>query len=73
MTGPGQTAGVEGMARIAHALRRSTALYVAMQITPAESSVDEMLMTADRLAAWIKSDIADPHGGSGQMPSFPSR
>lgn len=42
-----------GLSNLAHAIRRSTALYVAMQITPPDSSVDDMLDNADRLAAWV--------------------
>lgn len=43
-----------GLANLANSVRRSTALYVAMSITPPESSVDDLLATADRLAEWVR-------------------
>lgn len=62
------------MARLAHAMRRSTALYVAAQVTSPEDSVDDMLVVADRLAEWIRSDIPIPAEAQTQtMPSFPTR
>lgn len=63
--------GLEGLARVAHAIRRSTALYVAVQITAPESSVDEVLVVADRLAEWVRSDIPTP-GQSDPPPAFPT-
>ena len=42
-----------GLSKVAHAIRRSTALYVAMQVTEPGSSIEAMLVNADRLAAWI--------------------
>lgn len=48
-----QRAAEAGLSKLAHAIRRSTALHVAMNITPPESSVEDMLKTADRLARWI--------------------
>jgi hypothetical protein len=55
----------EGLANLAHALRRSTALYVAMQITPPESSVKVLLDNADVLAAWL-------NGRAGATPAAPT-
>lgn len=52
-TGPVQATASEGLANLAHSLRRSTALYVAMSISPPTSSVDDLLRTADRLAGWL--------------------
>lgn len=49
----------EGLSKVAHAIRRSTALTVAMNITPPESSIDEMLHTADRLAEWLRGSAED--------------
>lgn len=48
----------DGLSKVAHAIRRSSALTVAMQMTPPESSVEEMLELADRLAVWIGGDAA---------------
>lgn len=63
------------MARLAHAMRRSTALYVAAQVTSPEDTIDDLLVVADRLAEWIRSDIPIPEDppAQQQMPSFPSR
>lgn len=44
----------EGFYNLANSIRRSTALYVAMQITPPNSSIEEMLVNADTLAVWLK-------------------
>lgn len=43
----------EGLKALAHAVRRSTALYVAMSILPPTSSVDDLLSTAETLASWV--------------------
>lgn len=48
----------EGLANLANSVRRSTALYVAMSITPAEGTVDDLLATADRLAEWLLGSAA---------------
>ena len=60
--------GAEGMANLAHAIRRSTALYVAMSITPPEASVDDMLATADRLATWVGGKAAAAHPAPVEPP-----
>ena len=74
MAAQGQQQGVEGLSRLAHALRRSTALHVAAQITPAGSTVDDLLSTADTLAAWIRSGVPDPAQESRlDNPPFPTR
>lgn len=75
MNGPVNSVGVDGLGRLAHAVRRSTALYVAAQITGPEDSVEELLSVADRLASWIKSGVPDPNEQQDQpgFPSFPSR
>lgn len=49
----------QGLANLAHSLRRSTALYVAMNITPPEGTVEELLSTADRLAHWLRGSAED--------------
>lgn len=41
-----------GLGKLAHAIRRSTSLYVAMSITPPEGTIDDLLANADRLATW---------------------
>lgn len=43
----------EGLSKVAHAIRRSTALYVAMSILPPESSIDDLKVQAEDLAQWI--------------------
>ncbi len=52
----------EGLANLAHAVRRSTALYVAMSITPPESSVDELLVTFERLASALRGNASSGPG-----------
>ena len=44
----------DGLAQVAHAIRRSTALTVAMQILPADATVDDLKEQADELAEWIR-------------------
>jgi len=56
MASPDANAIRDGLANVAHSVRRSTALYVAMSITEPGSSIDEMLATADRLAEWIRGE-----------------
>lgn len=48
----------EGLSKIAHAIRRSTAAYVAMQMTPSDGSLDDWEDTADRVALWIGGNAA---------------
>ena len=55
-----------GLANLAHAVRRSTALYVAMSITPPESSVEDLLVTAERLAVWVNG-----RAGAAAPPAAP--
>lgn len=43
----------EGLSKVAHAIRRSMALYVAMNILPPESTVDDLKTQAEDLAGWI--------------------
>lgn len=43
----------KGLAQIAHAVRRSTALYVAAITLPESSSDETLLARADKLAAWV--------------------
>lgn len=54
MNGPADRAGYEGLSQVAHAIRRSYALSVAVQLCPPESSEAEVLACADRLAVWIR-------------------
>lgn len=58
----------EGFSKLAHAIRRSTALHVAMQITPPEGTVEDLLATADRLAAWIGGKAAAGEHAEGPEP-----
>lgn len=44
----------QGFSNLAHAIRRSTALYVAMTVTPPDSSIEDMLVNADVLAEWLR-------------------
>ena len=43
----------EGLARVAHAIRRSAALYVAMQVLPPESTFEHLKDQAEDFARWI--------------------
>lgn len=43
----------EGLANLAHAVRRSTAMYVAMQITAPEDGMEGMLANFEVIAARI--------------------
>jgi len=45
-----------GLVDVAQAIRRHAALTVAMSITPAESSIEDMLGTADTLMEWLEKD-----------------
>lgn len=45
--------GYEGLASLAHAIRRSTALYVAMNMTPPEEGMTGLFDRADACAEWI--------------------
>lgn len=54
----------DGLSKVAHAIRRSTALTVAMNMTPPESSIDDMLDLADRLAAWLGGSAAQQEAES---------
>jgi hypothetical protein len=47
-----------GLSNLAHAVRRSTAMYVAMQVTPPDSSLEEMFETFDRIAEKISGQAA---------------
>lgn len=65
--------GYDGLSKIAHAIRRVGALYVAMSILPPESTTQDLKDTADDLAKWIggnaqaQEDQA-PGGGSLGVP-----
>ena len=43
----------EGLTKVAHAIRRSTALYVAMMTLPEGTTDDVLFARADKMAAWI--------------------
>lgn len=43
----------EGLSKLAHAIRRSTAAYIAMNMTPSDGTMDDWEEHADRVAAWI--------------------
>lgn len=45
--------GYDGLAQVAHAIRRSAALYVAMSILPPDATVDDLKDQAEDLARWI--------------------
>lgn len=44
--------GYEGLSKIAHAIRRIGALYVAALILPPETSIDDLKAQAEDLAKW---------------------
>lgn len=50
----------DGLANLAHAVRRTKALEVATLITPEGSTEEELLATADRLAVWIRGSVEEP-------------
>lgn len=50
----------DGLSQVAHAIRRSTALTVAMNILPPESSVDDLKEMADDLAGWLRGSATEP-------------
>ena len=43
----------QGLSNLANSIRRSTALYVAMSVTPPESTDEELLARADKFAIWL--------------------
>lgn len=45
--------------RIAHAIRRSTALREAISICPEDATIEEMLELADRLATWLRGSVEE--------------
>jgi hypothetical protein len=48
----------DGLAQVAHAIRRSTALNVATMIMPPETTVTDLLEQAEVLAKWIGGQAA---------------
>ncbi len=56
-----------GLSQLAHAIRRSTAAYVAVQLTPADGTMDDWEATADRVAGWIKGSA----GAEQEQPREP--
>lgn len=48
-----------GLEKVAEAISRSAALNVAMSITPPESSIEDLLRTADTLLDWVQPDEPD--------------
>lgn len=63
MTGPVQGTAQNGLSRLSHAIRRSTALRVAADILPADSTVEDLLSTADTLAEWVRGSAQDAQDG----------
>lgn len=59
-----------GLSQVAHAIRRSTALYVAMMITDKDSSTADLLSTADELALWLRGSAGEVYAQS-QVKSAP--
>lgn len=57
-----------GLSNLAHAIRRSTAVYVAMSITPPESAIEDMLANADVIAAWIGGKAAQKEAEQTEEP-----
>ncbi len=54
MASPDANKVYDGLAQVAHAIRRSAALREAISISPPEATIPEMLRTADELAEWIR-------------------
>jgi hypothetical protein len=49
----------DGLANVAHAIRRSTALYVAAITTPADSTPHDVLANAALYAQWLRGSAED--------------
>ena len=59
---------LHGLRDLAQAVRRHTALTVAMSITPADGTEQDLLATADRMMVWMEQDAPE----APQAPSFPT-
>lgn len=59
-TGSTNSVAQEGLASVAHSIRRSAALYVAMSISEEGTTEAELLATADRLSLWILGRAGAP-------------
>lgn len=63
---PGQEAH-DGLSKVAHAIRRSAALGAAVQLTPPDGTVEDVLDLAGRLATWLAGEAgareAEDRGG----------
>lgn len=68
----------EGLAKIAHAIRRSNALQVAMSILPPDSTVEDLKRQAEELAGWIggkalaRESLQEPAGAPLGQPWPPA-
>jgi hypothetical protein len=59
-----------GLAQVAHAIRRSTALYIGMNMTPANSTIEEMEANAEHWAAWLRGSAKEPESKAPLGQSF---
>lgn len=53
MAGPAERTGYEGASQIAHAIRRSMAVYAAVSLTDSSASREEVVQEAEFWADWI--------------------
>jgi len=53
MAGPAERTGYEGAAQIAHAIRRSMAVYAAVSLTDSSATREEVEAEAEYWARWI--------------------
>lgn len=53
----------DGLAQVAHAIRRSTALYVAMNVLPPEATFEQLKDQAEDFARWIRGSAGDDDPG----------
>lgn len=53
MTGPASQVAAEGLTKVAHAIRRSAALYIATMVMPEGTTDTALFARADSFSAWI--------------------
>lgn len=71
MPRPGEEA-YDGLSQVAHAIRRSTALTVAMSILPQDATVEDLKEQAEDLARWIGgSALQQAQEGQEKPPGEP--
>jgi hypothetical protein len=59
----------DGLAQVAHAIRRSTALTVAMHIMPPDATVLDLKVQAEDLASWIGGKAQQAEAEQAEEPT----